>query len=452
MVLQRDMPIRIWGFASPGEKVTVRFGGETAGGVTDDNGIWMVLLSPKKAGGPYTMDINGINHVWLKDIMIGDVWICAGGRQMEMPAGRMTDTGMVASAGDIPIRRFHVPLRYEYKAAKRNVTSRWEAVSASGGSLPAAGWLFAREVYGKYHVPIGLIDATAADAPAEAWLSPSALRRFPELANAAARYEDSSWAEGSGPADKLAPGGLYGGMLAPIALYTVRGVLWWQGESNIRAADKYGSVFPTLIKDWREHSGQNDLPFLYVQMEGKGSATPWGPAPAGQQAQESRWAVLREAQRMALGLPGTGMAVAADLGTVGEGDQRKLEEICRRLFLTAESVAYGKKNIIYTGPLYQSMKAHGEKVHLLFNEVNTGLIVKGGGTLKGFAIAGTDGHWFPAKAETDGKKVIVWSDSVAKPVEVRYGWADNPEGINLFNRDILFKDGLPAPPFAGHVK
>ena len=155
---------------------------------------------------------------------------------------------------------------------------------------------------------------------------------------------------------------------------------------------------------------------------------------------------------MALGPAATGMVVAGDLGMVSEGDHRKLEEIARRLFLAAEAIAYGKKNTIYTGPLFHSMKAHGDKVHVLFDEVNTDLIVKDGGALKGFSIAGTDGHWFPAKAETDGKKVIVWSDSVARPVAVRYGWADNPAGINLFNRDILFKDGLPASPFEGHVK
>ena len=273
MVLQRDMPLRIWGFGSPGEGVTVKFAGETVSGVTGSNGIWTAVFSPKKAGGPYTMDINGINHIWLKDIMIGDVWVCAGGRHMEMPLGRMTDTGLVAHAGDLPIRRFHVPLRYDYKTPKQNVTGHWETVTASNASsLSAVGWLFAREVYERYRVPIGLIDACAADAPAEAWLSPSALRMFPKYANAAARYMDSSWTEGVAPADRMAPGGLYNGMLAPLGLYTVRGVLWWQGETNVGEADGYGAVFSTLINDWRGHWAQNDLPFLYVQLEGYGAA------------------------------------------------------------------------------------------------------------------------------------------------------------------------------------
>jgi sialate O-acetylesterase len=289
------------------------------------------------------------------------------------------------------------------------------------------------------------------------------LKHFPEYAGAAARYADSSWAEGAGPADRMAPGGLYNGMLAPMWPYTVRGVLWWQGETNVGEAGKYGTVFPTLINDWRGHRGEPGLPFLYVQLEGHGSAEPWGQEspgssgssgqePVQEQQQKSQWAVVREAQRMTLALPATGMAVAADLGEVDERHRRGLGEISRRLFLAAETVAYGKKNAIYTGPLYHSMKAHGDKVHLLFTEVNTDLIVKGGGQLRGFTVAGADGRFVPANAETDGKKVIVWSESVAQPVMVRYGWADNPGGINLFNRDILFKDGLPAPPFEGQVK
>ena len=461
MVLQRDMPIRIWGFGSMGEKVTVKFGGETASGVTENNGIWVVMLSPKKAGGPFTMDIDGINHLWLKNIMVGDVWVCAGGANMELSIGKIKDTDMAAHAGDYPIRRFHVPLRYEYKAPKENVNAHWEtATDANASSFSALGWLFAREVNEHYHVPVGLIEVSAAEAPAEAWLSPGALRMFPAYATAAAQYADSSWAEGSGPADKMAPGGLYNGMIAPIWPYTVRGVIWWQGETNVGSAADYLRLFPTLVNDWRMHWGENNLAFLYVQLEGHGKVEPWGKAavepdghgPAEQQSQESNWAVVREAQRLAMEIPSTGMVVSADLGETDEARPGNLREIGRRLFLAAENIVYGKKNFIYTGPVYHSMKAHGDKVHLVFDEVNRELIVKGGGELRGFTIAGADNRWVPAKAITDGKKVIVWSDSVEKPVAVRYGWSDNPAGINLFNRDILFKDGLPAAPFIGRVK
>ena len=383
------------------------------------------------------------------------------GRRWPSGLGRAADTDMVTHAADYPIRRLDVPLRYDYKDQRQNVTGHWEAITSENApSLSVMAWLFAKEVYDRYHVPIGLIELSAPDAPAEAWLSPSMLKHFPEYDRAATRYADSTWSEGAGPSDRMAPGGLYNGMLAPIAPYTVRGILWWQGEANVGEAAEYGTVFPTLVNDWRAHWGQPNLPFLYVQLEGHGSEEPWGQGSAGSSGQvsaegptqESGWAVVREAQRMTMALPVTGMAVAADLGAADEKHHRNLEEISRRLFIAAETVAYGKKNTIYTGPLYQSMKAHGDKVHLLFTEVNTDLIVKGGGQLKGFTIAGADGRFVPAKAETDGKKVIVWSESVSKPVAVRYGWADNPAGINLFNRDILFKDGLPAPPFEGHAK
>jgi sialate O-acetylesterase len=170
------------------------------------------------------------------------------------------------------------------------------------------------------------------------------------------------------------------------------------------------------------------------------------------EAEESHWAEFREAQRTATSLPFTAMVVSADLGDVDNVPDQNREELSKRLALAAESVAYDKKNFISSGPIYHSMKAHGDRVHISFNEVNTGLIVKGGGELKGFTIAGADGHYVPAKASIEGKTVIVWSDAVPQPVAVRYAWADNPAGANLYNRDILFKDGLPAPAFSGHVK
>jgi sialate O-acetylesterase len=306
------------------------------------------------------------------------------------------------------------------------------------------GYLFARDIYEKYHCAVGLINACVGDAPAEAWLSPEALRRLPDYASAATPYADSVFAEGTGPADRMATGGLFNGMVAPADTYTVRGILWWQGEANVAKAGDYAAVFPALINDWRRRWMEGDMPFLYVQLEGHG--------PAQEQPGESAWADLREAQRMALTLPATGMTVAADLDSDGNLQPKDFEEIARRLVVSAEGIVYGKKDIIYSGPLYASMKAHGDRVHILFDEAANGLIVKGGGELKGFAIAGPDNKFVPAKAETDGKKVIVWSDQVAHPEAVRYGWADNPYGISLFNRDILFKDGLPASPFAGRVK
>lgn len=448
MVLQRDMPLRIWGFASPGEKVTVKFAGETASGVTDDNGKWVVRLSPKKAGGPYNMDIDGINHVWLKNILVGEVWVLSGQTGMAMPMEKVKEkyADLIAHADNASIRQFLVTLRYDFKTARENTPpGKWEpATPTSVLSFSALGYFFARQLYEQVHVPIGLINVCAADAPAEAWLSKEALRLFPDYAAEAARYTDSIFKEGTGPADPMTPGGLFNGMIAPIDLHTVRGIIWYQGEANLPKAAEYAALLPTLINDWRRHWNEGNLPFLYVQLPAHG--------PVKETPEESRWAELREAQRMALALPNTGMTVATDLGDAGDVPGQNREELSRRLLLAAEAIAYEKKNFISTGPLYHSMKVHGDRVHITFTEINTGLIVKGGGELKGFTIAGEDGRFVPAKAEISGKGVVAWSEQVAHPVAVRYAWADNPAGANLYNRDILFKEGLPAPPFVGRTK
>lgn len=449
MILQRDLPLRIWGFASPGEKVTVKFVGETASGVTGDNGKWMVQFGPKKAGGPFTMDINGINHIWLKNIMVGEVWVLSGQTGMSMPMSAVKDkhADVIAKAGDAPIRQFDVPLRYDFKGPRENAPpgAHWEPASpASVLSFSALGYFFARALYDEYHVPVGLINVCAPDAPAEAWLSRDALRVFPDYAAMATRYADSSFKEGTGPADPMATGGLFNGMIAPICTQTVRGVLWYQAEANLTKPAEYTSLLPLLINDWRRYWDEGAMPFIIVQAPAHG--------PAKETPEESPWAQLREAQRMALNLPATGLVVSADLGDAGDVPGQNREELARRLLLSAQDVAYAKKNFIASGPMYHSMKAHGDRVHINFSDVNTGLIVKGGGDLKGFAVAGSDGHYFPAKASIEGKSVVAYSEQVPHPVAVRYAWADNPAGANLYNRDILFKDGLPAPPFAGHVK
>jgi sialate O-acetylesterase len=449
MVLQRDMPLRVWGFASPGERVTVKFVGETVSGVTDDNGKWVVQLSPKKAGGPFTMDINGINHIWLKNILVGDVWVLSGQTGMAMPMSTVKEkyADLIAHADNSSIRQFLVPLRYDFKAPRDNTPSgvHWEsATPASVLSFSALGYFFARAMYDEYHVPVGLINVCAPDAPAEAWLSRDGLRVVPQYAAVAARYTDSVFKEGTGPADPMAPGGLFNGMIYPVCSQTVRGIIWFQGEANLGKAAEYTTLLPLLINDWRRWWAEGSLPFLYIQAPAHG--------PAKEVTDESPWADLREAQRMAMSLPNTAMIVSADCGDVADVAGQNREEISKRLLLSAESIAFEKKNFISSGPLFHSMKVRGDRVHLNFTEVNTGLSVKGGGELKGFTVAGEDGHFVTAQASIEGKSVVVWSEKVSHPVAVRYGWADNPASANLYNRDILFKDGLPAPAFSGHVK
>jgi sialate O-acetylesterase len=445
MVLQRDIPIRIWGFGSPGEEVTVKFDGETAKAATDDDGKWLVIFSPKKAGGPYTMDIDGINHIWIKNIMVGEVWFCSGGAGMQLTMEKVKDryADLIAKADAVPVRQYHIATRYDFKGPRQNVSAGGWEVATTGSVLnfSALAYLFALQLYDEYHVTVGLIDASVADAPAEAWLSPKALSTFPAYAAIADRYRDSSYTEGTGPADRMATGGLFNGMIAPAAAYTVRGVLWCQEEASVNKPADYREIFATLIGDWRLHWGQVSLPWIYVQAGGHGAAA--------QQPEESRWAELRDAQRLTLDVPKTGMAVSADLGEERDGEFPNEMELASRLALAAEGVAYEKSDMIYTGPVFHSVRIRHNKVSIRFDEAESGLIVKGGGELHGFTLAGADHHFYLAKAVIEGKKVVVTCDQVPNPEVVRYGWADNPRGVNLINRDHLFQDGLPASPFEG---
>jgi len=619
MVLQREIPIHIWGWASPGEKVTVKFGGETVSGETNDRGKWQVTLSPKKAGGPFVMDINGINHIWLKNIMVGEVWVCGGQSNMELPMERVKEKypDVIAHSENVAIRQFRVPLRYDFNGPRENLSGgRWESANPETVlSFSAVAYFFARSINERYHVPVGLINTAVGGTPAEAWLSADALRLFPEYAADAARYADTSninkiiegdrkadeswysrvwnedkgmhgdkpWYDPSNPASgdwkpievpgywadqgagningvvwyrrdidvpasmagqpaklllgrivdrdsvyvngrlvgtigyqypprryevpagvlqsgkntivvrvinsagkggfvpdkpyrlvgakdtvdlkgqwtyrvgmvsgplqpqtfiQYKPMGVFNGMIAPLTDYTIRGVIWYQGESDVEKAAEYQASFSAVIADWRRHWNEEPLPFIFVQLAGYG--------PAVEKPQESKQAELREAQRMTLSVPRTGMAVAMDLGEWNDLHPLNKEDVGKRLALSAGHVAYGDNDMIWTGPQYHSMKVKGEKVHVVFNDAESGLIVKGGGELHGFAVAGVDGRWETAKAVIEGKNVVIaWSDAVPNPVAVRYAWADNPQGANLYNRDILFHDGLPAPSFAARAK
>lgn len=229
---------------------------------------------------------------------------------------------------------------------------------------------------------------------------------------------------------------LYNGMLRSVTPYGIRGVIWYQGESNASRAYEYRSLFPAMIRNWRKNFGQGDVPFLFVQL-----ANFMKPA---DQPGESAWAELREAQRMALAEPFTGMACIIDIGEEADIHPKNKLDVGRRLALNAMHIAYGDNNVVYSGPLYRNMVKDGAKIRLGFEHVAAGLVAKNSpdGSLKGFAIAGEDKKWLPANARIDNNTVVVWSDAVKNPVAVRYAWADNPVDCNLYNAA-----DLPASPF-----
>lgn len=230
------------------------------------------------------------------------------------------------------------------------------------------------------------------------------------------------------------PEGLYNTMIAPLLNYRIKGAVWYQGESNTDRAVKYRKLLPALIRDWRKNWDQGDFPFLIVQLPNFMNAK--------SEPSESDWALLREAQLQTLSVPNTGLAVTIDIGEWNDIHPLDKKDVGKRLLLAAEKVAYGNNDVVYSGPIYQSMKVDGNKIILTFSSTGSGLVTKDGSEPKYFAVAGADKHFIWANAKIENNKIIVWNSKVTNPVAVRYAWADNPEGANLYN-----KEGLPASPF-----
>jgi sialate O-acetylesterase len=450
MVLQREIAVPIWGTADTGEKITIEFNGQTVS-TTAADGKWIVRLKPLKAGGPFTLKINDLT---LKNVLVGDVWICSGQSNMEWPMRRTENADTEIANANFPmIRLFSVP-RTEINAPQTDIKSSWqECTPANIADFSAVGYFFARDLQKNLNVPIGLIDNAVGGSPAESWTQtellngdaeykqfhanyPAAMERYAQAVEKHKEAVEKAKAAGTKPPNAPGrpwmPSGLYNGMLVPLMPYAIKGAIWYQGESNAGRAYQYRRLFPTMIQNWRERWGQGDFPFLFVQLAAFGPNTP--------KIGDSDWAELREAQTLTLtASPKSGMASAIDVGTYDDIHPKMKQPVGARLALAARAVAYNQK-LVFAGPMYAGMKADGNKIALKFNHVGSGLEAKGG-ELKGFMIAGEDKIWREAKAEIKGKQVIVSSPEVTKPVAVRYAWAKYPT-VNFYN-----KEGLPANPF-----
>jgi sialate O-acetylesterase len=612
MVLQRDRKIVVWGWASANERVTVSFGNKQRKATASAKGTWSVELPPMKAGGPYTMKIAGKNEIVVKDILIGDVWLCSGQSNMvhQMDIHDVTYAKDIENANYPEIRHFKVPTQTSLAGASDDVSGgAWQqAVSEQVRPFSAVAYFFARKIYDKYHVPIGLINASVGGTPIEAWTSEEGYKEFPEMLKIINENKDTAFVRihsipfaGNGPvvtldkglagkqfwydvnfsprdwrtinvpgywedqgvkdlngvvwyrreielpssmagkaarvflgriidADKLyingkevggttymypqrrykvppgllvagknvfvvrvsnnngkggfvpdkpyfiftdsdtvdlkgtwmykvgevytprapqvqdnaprserrinpqnEPTALYNGMIGPFTDYGVKGVLWYQGESNAGRAKEYLKLMEALINGWREVYAEPNLPFIYAQLPNFGDVT-YLPA-------ESGWAELRESQRKALRVPGTAMTVNIDLGEWNDIHPDNKKDVGERMALAAQKIVYGE-DIVYSGPLYKGHVVAGSRVIISFSHAGSGLITNDGEALDEFVIAGADRKFVRARAEIQGDKVIVWSDDVGEPKYVRYAWADNPDNPNLYNRE-----GLPASPF-----
>ncbi len=605
MVMQRDTKVNVWGWAAANEKVTVRFHDKVYTTTADAKGNWSITLPVMKAGGPYTMKVEGSNTIEVKNIIIGDVWICSGQSNMALPMERVKErySSVIANAENPAIRHFFLATQYDFKKTHEDIPAgSWMSATPENVlKFSATAYFFARSLYEKYSVPIGLINASVGGSPAEAWLSADALKKFPEHLKEAERfkndalldsiqnterlisrawyntiykndkgshdqkkwydttYSDAHWSVMNIPgywhdqglkdlngvvwfrkefsvsssmvgksvklylgcivdsdsvyvngklvgttgyrypprrytipehvlkagkntivirvisnvgkggfvedkayhitngtdtidlrgawkyqvgtvAQPLAPttfmqykpGGLFNAMISPLLRFPIKGVIWYQGESNTARAATYHAIFSALINDWRNHWKQGDFPFLYVQLSNY--------APIS--ASEGGWSELREAQRKTLSVPNTGMAVTIDIGEWNDLHPLNKEDVGKRLALAAQYIAYGDKKVVYSGPIYRSKEVKGDKIKLHFTSIGSGLTSRNNEPLKYFEIAGADKKFVPAQAKITGNTIEVRSEHVKNPVAVRYAWMDNPQGANLYN-----KEGLPASPF-----
>jgi sialate O-acetylesterase len=611
MVLQRNAKTKVWGWASPGEKVTVKLNGKTYRATTGADGKWMVTLAPIKAAGPYTMDIKASNQITIKDILAGDVYFVSGQSNMvhQMSLHNITYASDIATANYPQIRHFWIPTTTKLEGPARELPAgSWKSANPEDvNNFSAVAYFFARKLYNQYKIPIGLINASVGGTPIEAWMSEEGLKDFATAlatvdqnkdtsfvnpikrrAQAAAianrqkpeqdkgltasvkwyetAYEPKGWRdinipgywEDQGikdlngavwyrreidvpaamtgvpakvflgrivdadalyingervgnttyqypqrryslPAGVLKPGknvfvvrvqnfsgkggfvpdkpyyleannqtldlkgtwqykvgdvyrpvsgsgndgginwqnqptALYNAMVAPVIPYTIKGILWYQGESNAGNPSEYKKLLPALIADWRNKWEQGNLPFLYVQLPNF-MEVDYLPS-------ESNWAMMREAALQTLSVPNTAMAVSIDLGEWNDIHPDNKKDVGERLALAAQKLIYDNKKVVSSGPLFQSAEIDGNKIILSFTNVGNGLVSNDEEELSWFAIAGADKEFVWAKARIEGDKVVVWSEEVPEPKYVRYAWADNPAGANLYN-----KEGLPASPF-----
>ena len=426
MVLQQGANLPIWGWAEPGETVVVNIAGQSVKNKAGLDGRWRVTLGKLAAtpdDKPLEMVIKGDSgdEITLKNILVGEVWLCAGQSNMVMGVGAAAGgPAAIASANYPGIRLFAVPIVRAREPAE-DIGSEWEVCSpktlGSGGwgGFSAAAYFFGRELHKELKVPVGLIFSAVGGTPAEQWTSRAALESEPKLGGLAGVDENSR---------------LYNGMIAPLIPFAIRGAVWYQGEANVGRAAQYQVLLPTMIHDWRAQWGEGDFPFGLVQI-----------APFDYGGDGSFEAELWEAQlKTVQKVPNTGIALTMDSNELEEIHPKNKQMVGHRLALWALGKVYDRP-IVHCGPIYKSMKIEGEKIRITFDYVGGGLVSRDGKPLSDFMIAGADKRFIPATADIDGSTVVVLSDEVPEPVAVRFAFRGTSQP-NLAN-----KEGLPAAPF-----
>jgi sialate O-acetylesterase len=476
MVVQRDLPVHVWGMAQPGEQVTVTFRGETKSTTSTKIGRWSLFLKPGTAGGPLEMIVKGTpvepsadaasakptapQTITIHDILVGDVWVASGQSNMQFAMEHASTAATdLPKAGNPKVRLLIVDDKASDYPLDDISTTGWAASSPeSAKAFSAVAWYFAREIEQREHVPVGVIDTSWGGTPAEAWTRLTALGQDAQIASLFAvrgkmvddatdtaltikdeqRQRDEAKAAGKPepqfgwhPAlESYGPGYLWNAMIAPLTPFPIRGALWYQGEANA-GGDRfptYDRVMRDMIEDWRHEWGIGPFPFYYVQLAN------WITGP------DSNWADVRNQQVRTLGLRNTAMALTIDIGNPNDIHPTDKATVGHRLALAARALNYGERDLEYSGPMFRQATTEGSSIRAWFDHAK-GLTAKGGPDVTSVEIAGPDGKYFPAKAAIDGETVVATSPDVPTPVSIRYGWASNPQ-CNLYN-----SDGLPASPF-----
>lgn len=446
MVIQRELPIHVWGMAKPGETITVTFHGESGAAQANDLGRWGLYLRPATAGGPYQMTVAGNlpeeRAIVINDILVGDVWVASGQSNMEFEMYKAS-----TAAEDLPMAsdenlRLIVIKRIAANFPQDDIQGNGWASSTpeTAKNFSAAAWYFAHEIEAREHVPVGVIDSTWGGTPVEAWTRMAALGTDAGLnglflawsqiqeqqADIILRKALGDHSANTSHIESWGPAGLYNGMIAPLTQFPIKGALWYQGESNgdFQRAPLYGHIFRTMIEDWRRQWSVGNFPFLFVQLASYKNS--------------SDWPTLRDEQLKTLQLTNTAMAVAIDIGNPTDVHPTDKKTLGLRLALAGRALGYGEQ-IEFSGPIFRLATPEQGAIRAWFDHAS-GLTAKGG-VLTGFEVAGADGKFVAATAKIENGTVVASSSDVKQPVLIRYGWDNNP-ACNLYN-----SEGLPASPF-----
>lgn len=469
MVLQRDAAVPVWGWAEPEEKITVEFAGQRKAAKAGADGKWLVKLDAMSAcgqAGTLVVESQAAKRKFqLRDVLVGDVWLASGQSNMDMALFWTARGKAEVAAANFPLIRYLKVGTAASEVPTNAARGAWSCcVSNRAAGCTELGYHFARQLFAKFQIPIGIINSSYGGTSIDAWMDAKALAADPAGAAVLDRWQASvkeypakraayerekvAWelekasanAAGSafkkpppfpphGPGSQYMPSGLYNAMIHPLVPCALRGVVWYQGENNVRRPAEYRTLFPSLITSWRERFGQGALPFYWVQL------------PNYNIGAEADWPGLRAAQSAALALTNTGQAVTIDIGEAGNIHPGNKDEVARRLSLIAFARAYGDTTLGDSGPSYRSVRVEGSSLRVSFEYCEGGLVAKGG-DLKRFVIAGADKKFVDAEARIEKDTVVVSSQRVHAPVAARYAWANNPAGCNLYNTA-----GLPAAPF-----